>query len=145
MLLAYFCCCVGYLPFGGIVLGSLVSNTLHGPDLPWYVWALVFWLIVAVLGYLRVDFSAKVTAAVLFGELIVVFIYDVAILARGGAEGLSAAPFSPSNWFDGSFAIGLLLAAACSAATRSPCCSATRCATRPRRFPGQRMASSPAR
>ncbi len=111
MLLAYFCCCVGYLPFGGIVLGSLVSNTLHGPDLPWYVWALVFWLIVAVLGYLRVDFSAKVTAVVLFGELIVVFIYDVAILARGGAEGLSAAPFSPSNWFDGSFAIGLLLAA----------------------------------
>jgi amino acid transporter len=111
MLLAYFCVCAGYLPFGGIVLGSLVSNTLHGPDLPWYVWASVFWVVVAVLGYLRVDFSAKVTAVVLFGELIVVFIYDVAILAAGGADGLSAAPFSPSNWFDGSFAIGLLLAA----------------------------------
>lgn len=111
MLFAYFWVCAGYLPFGGMMLGSLVSNTFNGPELPWYVWASVFWAIVAVLGYLRVDFSAKVTAVILFGELIVVFIYDVAIFASGGADGLSAAPFNPSNWFDGSFGIGLLLAA----------------------------------
>ncbi|MEB3370541.1 APC family permease [Saccharopolyspora mangrovi] len=110
MLLAYFWVCAGYLPYGGVVLGSLVSDTFHGPELPWYVWAFAFWLIVAVLGYLRVDFSAKVTALVLFGELIVVLAYDVAVFASGGAAGLSTAPLVPTNWFDGSIAIGLLLA-----------------------------------
>lgn len=110
MLLAYFCVCAGYLTFGGEIFGTLVTNTFHGPHLPWYVWAFVLWLIVAILGYLRVDFSAKVTAVVLCGELIVVFIYNAVIFARGGAEGLSAAPFDPSHWFDGSLPIGLLLA-----------------------------------
>ncbi|WP_280417274.1 APC family permease [Nocardia carnea] len=110
MLLAYFCLCAGYLAFGGVVLSSLISTTFHGPQLPWYVCALAFWLVVAVLGYLRVDLSAKVTAVVLVGELIVVFIYDAVIFARGGADGLSAAPFDPVNWFGGSIAVGLLLA-----------------------------------
>ncbi|MBY3987833.1 APC family permease [Rhodococcus fascians] len=110
MLLAYFACAAGYLPFAGNVLGSLVSETFNGPELPWFVWAFVFWAVVALVGYLRIDFSAKVTAVILMGELIVVFIYDVAVFARGGAEGLSGAPFAPAHWFDGSFAIGLLLA-----------------------------------
>lgn len=110
MLLAYFACAAGYLPFAGNVLGSLVSETFHGPELPWYIWAFAFWAIVAVVGYLRIDFSAKVTAVILMGELIVVLIYDLAVFTRGGADGLSGAPFAPAHWFDGSFAIGLLLA-----------------------------------
>ena len=109
MLLAYFCVCAGYLPFGGVIFGTLVTNTFHGPDLPWYVWAFVLWLIVAVLGYLRVDFgkghrrsSVRRTDRRLH-------------LQRGdlrawGCRGTHAAPFSPSNWFDGSLSIGLLLA-----------------------------------
>ena len=40
-LLAYFFVCAGYLPLAGVTFGSLVSNTLHGPHLPWYVWAFV--------------------------------------------------------------------------------------------------------
>jgi amino acid transporter len=111
MLLAYFFVCAGYLPLAGVTFASLVSNTFHGPDLPWYVWAFMFWLVVAVLGYVRVDFSAKFAAVVLTGELIVVLVYDLAIVAQSGADGLSTAPLSPTHWFDGSFPIGLLLAA----------------------------------
>jgi amino acid transporter len=109
-LVTYFSVCAGTFSFAGVVLGSLVHNTFNGPELPWYVWGLVFWLGAAILGYLRIDLSAKVTAVLLALELVVVFIYNVAIAVRGGANGLSAAPFSPDSWFQGSFPIGLLLA-----------------------------------
>jgi amino acid transporter len=112
MFLAYFTCATGYLPFAGTSISSLVSDTLNGPSLPWYVWALVIWALVGVLGYLRIDVSAKVMAVILILEVGVVVVYDVVVFARGGAAGLSAAPFSPTHWFDGSVANGLLLACA---------------------------------
>jgi amino acid transporter len=108
---AYFCIVVGSITFGGIVLEPLVSETLHGPHAPWYVWSAVFWVATAVLGYLRVDLSAKVMGVLLSLELLVVAVFDISVVARGGgASGFSATPFHPSHLFDGSFAIGLLLA-----------------------------------
>ncbi|MFC8511743.1 APC family permease [Streptomyces sp. NPDC057257] len=111
MLGAYFCVAIGTIAFGGIVLGSLVTDTLHGPSEPWYVWAGVFWVVAAVMGYLRIDLSAKLTTILLFLELVVIAIYDFGVVGHGGGpSGLSAAPFSPHHLFDGSFSIGLLLA-----------------------------------
>jgi amino acid transporter len=111
MLASYFCVAVGTIVLGGIVLEELVTETLHGPEAPWYVWAAVFWAATAVLGYFRVDVSAKVMTVVLALELAVVAVYDLGVLVHGGGPaGLSAAPLNPSNLFDGSFAVGLLLA-----------------------------------
>ncbi|MDV7241692.1 MULTISPECIES: APC family permease [Rhodococcus] len=112
MLLAYFTCACGYLAFAGTSVGSLVSSTFNGPSLPWYVWAFLIWALVGVLGYLRIDVSAKVMAVILSLEIVVVIVYDVVVFAAGGADGLSTAPFAPAHWFDGSFANGLLLACA---------------------------------
>lgn len=110
LLCAYFVVAVGTIGFGGIVLGSLVTDTLHGPHAPWYVWGAVFWAITAVLGYLRISVSAKVTTILLFCELVVIAVYDFAVAGHGGASGISMAPLSPSHLFDGSLGIGLLLA-----------------------------------
>lgn len=111
MLFCYLCVAIGTIAFGGIVLGELVTGTLHGPELPWYVWSAVFWAACGVLGYLKIDLSAKITTLLLFLELCVVAILDVAIVAKGGGpSGLSAEPFSLSHLFDGSFGVGLLLA-----------------------------------
>ncbi len=110
MLCSYFVVTFATVVFGGIVLGSLVADTLHGPHAPWYVWGAIFWAVTAVLGYLRISVSAKVTTILLFCELIVVAVYDFAVAGHGGASGLSAAPLSPSHLFDGSFGIGLMLA-----------------------------------
>lgn len=107
-LFGYFAAYAGTFAFGGIVLGSLVHDTLHGPSLPWYVWGSIFWLGAGVLGYLRIDLSAKVLALFLLFELVIIVTYDVLVMAQGGAAGLSFAPFSPSSWFDGSFGIALL-------------------------------------
>jgi amino acid transporter len=111
MLGCYFCVAVGTIAFGGVVLGSLVTNTLHGPSAPWYVWAGVFWAVAGVLAYMRIDLSAKVTTILLFLELVVLAIYDFGIVGQGGGpSGFSPAAFSPHHLFDGSFSIGLLLA-----------------------------------
>jgi amino acid transporter len=111
MLTCYYAVAVGTVAFGGIVLGALVSDTLHGPSAPWYVWGGVFWALTAVLGYLKIDLSARLTTFLLFCELVVVAIYDAGVVIHGGGPGgLGAAPISPSHIFDGSFAIGILFA-----------------------------------
>jgi amino acid transporter len=111
-LLGYFCVYAGTLPFGGIVLGELVHNTLGGPDLPWWVWGFLFWAGAAVLGYFNIELSAKFLTIFLFLEIIVIVAYDFVVFVNGGAghAGISLAPILPTHWFDGSFSSGLLLA-----------------------------------
>jgi amino acid transporter len=111
MLASYLCVAVSTIVLGGIVLGELVTETLHGPEAPWYVWAAVFWAGTAVLAYFRIDVSAKVMTVVLALELAVVAVYDFGVVAHGGGPaGLSAAPLNPAHLFGGSLSIGLLLA-----------------------------------
>lgn len=111
-LLGYFCVYAGTPPFGGIVLGELVHNTLGGPDLPWWVWGSLFWAGAAVLGYFNIELSAKFLTIFLFLEIIVIVAYDFVVFVNGGAghAGISLAPILPTHWFDGSFSSGLLLA-----------------------------------
>ncbi len=107
-LLGYFCGYAGTFAFGGVVFGSLISDTFHGPEAPWYVWGLGFWVFAAVMGYLRVDLSAKVLTVFLIAEIAIIVAYDVFVLVQGGDSGISAAPLTPGHWFDGSFGLGLL-------------------------------------
>jgi len=100
----------GTFAFGGVVFGSLVHDTFHGPDAPWWVWGLLFWAFAGVLGYFRIDLSAKVLMVFLVAEVAIILIYDLLVAAQGGAAGLSSAPIAPDHWFDGSFGIGLLFA-----------------------------------
>jgi amino acid transporter len=107
-LFGYFAAYAGTPAFGGVVLGTLVEDTLNGPDLPWWLWGSLFFLIAGILGYLRVELSAKVLTFVLALELIVIVVYDVLVAVTQGVSALSFAPFSPAHWFDGSFGIALL-------------------------------------
>ncbi|MGO4249908.1 APC family permease [Paenarthrobacter sp. RAF54_2] len=111
-LMGYFCVYAGSFAFGGVVLGELVHGTLNGPDLPWYVWGSIFWAASAILGYLKVELSAKVLTIFLLLEVVIVVAYDFLVFVNGGAghHGISVAPLSPTHWFDGSFALGLLFA-----------------------------------
>ncbi|WP_224089887.1 APC family permease [Arthrobacter sp. StoSoilB13] len=110
--LGYFCAYAGSLVFGGVVLGELVHGSLNGPDIPWYFWSLIFWAASAVLGYLKVELSAKVLSIFLLFEVVIVVSYDVLVFINGGAghQGISVVPLSPNHWFDGSFSLGLLFA-----------------------------------
>ena len=79
-----------------------------GIDLPWWVWTFVGIAAVAVLGYRRVDLSARLLTVLVILEYLVVLVIDAAILMAGGDSGLAATPFTPSAFVSGTPAIGIL-------------------------------------
>jgi amino acid transporter len=101
---------LGSMIFGGVALHGLVSGVLRGPDIPWWVYALASVLVIGVLGYFRLDVSAKVLTFLLGAEILFVLAYDAVIVFRGGATGLDvASSLSTSTIFSGSFGVALLI------------------------------------
>jgi amino acid transporter len=104
--LAYNCMQIGVFGlFGAATSGFLASL---GIALPWWACTFIGIAVVGVLGYRRVDLSAKLLTILVILEYAIVLIIDVAILMKGGNSGLATASFSPSTFFSGSPAIGIL-------------------------------------
>ncbi|HEY0888635.1 MAG TPA: APC family permease [Nocardioides sp.] len=76
------------------------AERLLGVDLPWWVWAGIGVVAVAVLGYRGITASAKVLTVVLTLEMVALVILAVCVFAEGGASGFSAESFSPSAVLD---------------------------------------------
>lgn len=74
-------------------------RTLVGLDVPWPVVALVAIAAVWLLGFRGIDVGAKVLGVLLIAETAILGIMGAAILARGGAAGISFASFSPEHAF----------------------------------------------
>lgn len=74
-------------------------RTLFRLDVPWPVVALAAIAAVWFLGYRGIDVGAKVLGVMLIAETAILAIMGVGILARGGAEGISFASFSPEHAF----------------------------------------------
>lgn len=95
--------------------GAAINDfvTAHGgPSLPWYLWALAVMVVVALLGYRHIDLSGKVLSVLLLCEVGIVLVIDASVIGHGGAEGLSTAAFSPSQFFSGAPGIALIFAIA---------------------------------
>lgn len=88
-------CFYGFIGF----FAQFTFAELFGLDLPWGVWALAAVVIVAVLGYNKVDVGAKVLAVLLTLEVGILLVLAFASLANGGPEQWSLESFSPSNVF----------------------------------------------
>ncbi|WP_309130486.1 APC family permease [Brevibacterium sp.] len=110
-LVGYFAAYSGTFAFGGIVSNQLFHDTLGLPELPWYLWGTILWLIVAVLGLLKFSLSATLLTVFLGLEVLIIVIYDIAVFVQGGAAGtISAEPLLPTTWTDGSVAMAMLFA-----------------------------------
>lgn len=110
-LVGYFAAYSGTFAFGGIVSNQLFHDTLGFPELPWYVWGIILWAVVGVLGLLKFSLSATLLTVFLGLEVLVIVIYDVSVFVQGGAAGvISAEPLLPSNWVGGSVAMAMLFA-----------------------------------
>lgn len=105
-LLAYNTMQIGVFGLFGAVTAGFFAGL--GIDLPWWVWTYIGIAAVAVLGYRRVDLSAKVLMVLVVLEYLVVLVIDIAILFQGGESGLTMAPFTPSAFLSGTPAIGIL-------------------------------------
>lgn len=104
---------VGTVCFFGTVASSLVSDTLHGPAISWWVYSAMCLATTGVLGYFRIDLSAKVLSVVMGCEVLIVLVFNAAVLTKGGPEGRSLQPFSLSDFAGGDVGLAVLFAATC--------------------------------
>jgi amino acid transporter len=107
-MIAYVSFTVGLAAFVGYFL-DLVLSTL-GVHVSWLVYAAGGMAIVAVLGYLSVDLSAKVLGALIAAEIIILVIFDVSVIAAKGAAALPFESFSPHVVLAPGLGIGLMIA-----------------------------------
>lgn len=110
-LLSYTAVQGGVYGYIGAALGELVTSH-GGPVVPWYVYALAMMAIVGTLGYRHIEVSGKVLGVLLVCEVGIVLVINVAVIGRGGAEGLSTAVLHPGNFFSGAPGIALIFALA---------------------------------
>jgi amino acid transporter len=106
-ILAYNCMQIGVFGMFGAATSGFFADQF-GINLPWWVWTMIGIAVVAVLGYRRVDLSAKILTVLVICEYLVVLVIDAAILIKGGDGGLSLRPFTPTAFMSGAPAIGIL-------------------------------------
>jgi amino acid transporter len=87
---------IGIYGLFGVAMGSFMADKI-GITLDWYWWCFIAAAVIAVLGVLRIDLNARVLAVLLILEVIVVALFDFAILADPGPQGITATGFSPSE------------------------------------------------
>ncbi|WP_367131622.1 MULTISPECIES: APC family permease [Streptomyces] len=80
----------------GYELSGLLDKHL-GISVGWWVPALAAVLVVGVLGWLKIDLSAKVLGVLLLIECVMVVAFDVAGVASPGPEGVSFHAFDPAT------------------------------------------------
>ncbi|WP_162460162.1 MULTISPECIES: APC family permease [unclassified Mycolicibacterium] len=101
---------VGLITFCGITLSDTVATTFHGPHIQWWIGALPFLAVSAVLSYFNVAVSARFLCVVLVLEVAVVLVFDFVVAQRGGQSGISADSFTYSSLMSGTTALAFLYA-----------------------------------
>ncbi|HEU4424817.1 MAG TPA: APC family permease [Pilimelia sp.] len=91
-LIAYNCIQISLYGLFGATLASLAGGT-------WWVWAIVAWALVALLGILHVGVNAKVLAVVLVLELGMILLLDLTAFGNPATGSISLEPLLPSSLF----------------------------------------------
>ncbi len=95
-----------YGMFGGVVSGTMES--VFGLVMPWWSYSLMAMASIAILGYRKIDLSARVLSVVVIAEYLAILTLDFAILRTGGDSGINLDSFSSQHVFSGTPSIGLL-------------------------------------
>ncbi|TDB80924.1 APC family permease [Micromonospora sp. KC721] len=107
-LLAYNAMQIGLYGGAGAVLAQFLDG--YGVDAPWWVWALVAWAVVAVLGVLRIDLNGRVLAVVLIAECVVALVFDAVMVSHPADGGVSFDTLAPSHVFAAGIGAALVTA-----------------------------------
>ncbi|MCR4471680.1 MULTISPECIES: APC family permease, partial [unclassified Burkholderia] len=107
-MLAYGFMMVGIYLYAGVAYTSLFKHLFNSSPLVWWGYSLILLGIVAVFGYLRITFSAKVLTLALICEVVLVFVWEIAVALTKGLHGISPVWLTPSAVTSGSIGLGLL-------------------------------------
>ena len=96
----------------GFLGGSTAAfvESFGGPTIPWWIYAVAAWVIVAALGMASIDFSSKILGILMICEIGVVLVLDAAVVLRGGAEGITLSTFAPEHVFQSTIGVAILFA-----------------------------------
>ncbi|WP_305036232.1 APC family permease [Micromonospora sp. Llam0] len=87
---------VGLYGAFGVVTAATVS-AVAGVGVPWWVWALGGWLLVAGLGLARVDLNGRVLGVLLVAEITVVVVFDTIMATHSADGGLALHGLEPAH------------------------------------------------
>ncbi len=90
------------------LFGVTVAGVAGGP---WWLWAALAWLAIAVLGVRHVQINARVLALTLVAEILVIALLDIGAFTHPAGGTVSVAPLLPGRLFvngvGGVFALGI--------------------------------------
>lgn len=114
-LLGYNAMQIGLYGLWGVASAGFVAAAT-GVSVPWWVMSYLAMALIGVLGYRQIDLSLKVLGLLVGCEFLIVILFDVMVLIKGGAGGtgaaLSGSSFTLSALTSGAPAVGLLFSAA---------------------------------
>jgi amino acid transporter len=97
-LIAYNAMQIGIYGLFGVAMGAFMADKV-GITIEWWGWCLIAGGVIGVLGMLKIDLNARVLAVLLILEVLIVALFDFAILADPGPEGLTTVAFDPTVAF----------------------------------------------
>lgn len=111
-LLAYMGMFLGISAQFATFVGDLADRFL-GIHVPWQAALIVGVIVIGLLGYRDVRVSAVLLGALLVLEILVLLVFDFAVIFQGGASGLNLDSFDPANVFSPTIGLALLFAFSC--------------------------------
>lgn len=112
-ILAYGFMLVGMYLYAGFSYSALVKQLFNAEPLVWWGYALILLAVIAVFGYLRITFSARLLTFALACEVVLVCIWEIVVGATKGPSALSPAWLTPATVTSGSLGIAMLLGVTC--------------------------------
>lgn len=97
-LMAYALIAISFVPALGVFTRATVI-AVADIDLPWSLWSALAVIIIGVLGYQDISMSARILAALLALEVLILVAFAAVVLVSGGAEGISFESFDPRALF----------------------------------------------
>ncbi|WP_341976037.1 APC family permease [Microbacterium sp. LWO13-1.2] len=113
---------VAILAYAGMLIGLFgqfavfaadLLATLFGWDIPWQLIAFLGVILIGVFGYLDIGLSASILGVLMILEVLILIVFDVVVIAAGGASGVNLDAFALQNVFTPDMGAGLLFAFAC--------------------------------
>lgn len=119
---AYVVIMPGTLIYLGLILVDMTTRLTGEAIGTWQMWALIAGVISLVLGLLRIDLSMRVLGTLVIVECVVVALWELVILIKGGPDGYMTQAFSGTQIFSGSLGLAVLFAMLCMMGIESCAC-----------------------
>ncbi len=119
---AYILMSAGSYIYLGLIAVEATTRIFGASVIGWQIWSLFFILLVTAIGLARVDLSIKFLGKLVCLEIVLVALWELAVLVRGGPEGYATASFTLAGLRDGPIGLGVLFAMLCMVGVEAGAC-----------------------